>query len=32
VLVLQGIAFMVILAAETLYGRFRVFQPREQQK
>ena len=31
VLVLQGIAFMVILAAETLYGRFRVFQPREQQ-
>jgi len=29
VLVLQGIAFMVILAAETLYGRFRVFQPRE---
>jgi len=32
VLVLQGIAFMVILAAETLYGRFRVFQPREPQK
>ena len=29
VLVLQGIAFMVILASETLYGRFRVFQPRE---
>jgi simple sugar transport system permease protein len=28
VLVLQGIAFMVILAAETLYGRWRVFQPR----
>jgi simple sugar transport system permease protein len=28
VLVLQGIAFMVILAAETLYGRFRAFQPR----
>lgn len=28
VLVLQGIAFMVILAAETLYGRLRVFQPR----
>ena len=29
VLVLQGIAFMVILASETLYGRFRMFQPRE---
>jgi len=29
VLVLQGIAFMVILAAETLYGRYRIFQPRE---
>jgi simple sugar transport system permease protein len=28
VLVLQGIAFMVILAAETLYGRWRVFQQR----
>jgi len=28
VLVLQGIAFLVILAAETLYGRLRVFQPR----
>jgi simple sugar transport system permease protein len=28
VLVLQGIAFMVILAAETLYGRWRLFQPR----
>jgi len=28
VLVLQGIAFMVILAAETLYGRIRWFQPR----
>jgi simple sugar transport system permease protein len=28
VLVLQGIAFMVILAAETLYGRWRAFQPR----
>jgi len=27
VLVLQGIAFMVILAAETLYGRYKVFQP-----
>jgi len=32
VLVLQGIAFMMILAAETLYGRFPIFQPREQQK
>jgi len=29
VLVLEGIAFMVILASETLYGRFRMFQPRE---
>ncbi len=28
VLVLQGIAFMAILAAETLYGRWRWFQPR----
>lgn len=28
VLVLQGIAFMAILAAETLYGRARLFQPR----
>ena len=28
VLVLQGMAFMVILAAETLYGRFRLFQPK----
>jgi simple sugar transport system permease protein len=28
VLVLQGIAFMTILAAETLYGRFKLFQPR----
>jgi len=28
VLVLQGIAFLVILAAETLYGRFKIFQPR----
>lgn len=28
VLVLQGIAFMAILAAETLYGRGRWFQPR----
>ena len=27
VLVLQGIAFMVILAAETLYGRWKVFRP-----
>jgi general nucleoside transport system permease protein len=30
VLVLQGIAFMTILAAETLYGRWKVFQPRQQ--
>lgn len=29
VLVLQGIAFMLILASETLYGRFRIFQPRK---
>ncbi len=29
VLVLQGIAFIVILAAETLYGRFRVLQAKE---
>jgi simple sugar transport system permease protein len=29
VLVLQGIAFIVILAAETLYGRYRVFQAKE---
>ena len=28
VMVLQGIAFMVILAAETLYGRWKVFQPK----
>jgi simple sugar transport system permease protein len=28
VLVLQGMAFMVVLAAETLYGRFRLFQPK----
>jgi simple sugar transport system permease protein len=28
VLVLQGMAFMLVLAAETLYGRFKVFQPR----
>lgn len=28
VLVLQGIAFMVVLASETLYGRFKIFQPR----
>ena len=27
VLVLQGIAFIMILASETLYGRFRIFQP-----
>jgi len=28
VLVLQGIIFLVILAAETLFGRFRIFQPK----
>ncbi len=28
VLVLQGMAFMLVLAAETLYGRFRIFQPK----
>lgn len=28
VLLLQGIAFMVILASETLYGRVRLFQPK----
>lgn len=30
VLLLQGVAFLVILAAETCYGRWRVFQPRSQ--
>jgi general nucleoside transport system permease protein len=30
VLVLQGIAFMLILAGETMYGRLRIFQPRTQ--
>ncbi|MEI7968428.1 MAG: ABC transporter permease [Betaproteobacteria bacterium] len=29
VLVLQGIAFMTILASEACYGRFRIFQPGE---
>ena len=29
VMVLQGIIFVVILASETLYGRFRVFNPKE---
>ena len=28
VLVLQGVAFLLILASETLYGRLRVFRPR----
>ena len=28
VLVLQGIAFLLILASETLYGRFKIFSPR----
>ncbi len=29
VLVLQGIIFIVILLSETLYGRFRIFQPKD---
>jgi simple sugar transport system permease protein len=29
VLVLQGVAFMLILASETLYGRFRIGRPRQ---
>lgn len=29
VLVLQGIAFLLILASETLYGRFKIFKPQE---
>ena len=29
VLVLQGIIFVVILASETLFGRFRIFKPKE---
>jgi simple sugar transport system permease protein len=29
VLVLQGMAFMLILASETLYGRFAIFRPKE---
>ncbi len=29
VLVLQGIIFIVILASETLFGRFRIFRPKE---
>ena len=28
VLVLQGLAFLLILASETLYGRFPIFKPR----
>jgi ABC-type uncharacterized transport system permease subunit len=28
VLVLQGVAFLLILASETLYGRFKIFRPR----
>ena len=28
VLVLQGMIFVVVLASETLYGRFRIFRPR----
>jgi hypothetical protein len=27
VFVLQGLAFMLILASETLYGRLKIFQP-----
>jgi simple sugar transport system permease protein len=27
VLVLQGVAFMVILASEALYGRIKIFSP-----
>jgi hypothetical protein len=27
--VLQGIIFVVILASETLFGRFRLFKPKE---
>jgi ABC-type uncharacterized transport system permease subunit len=30
VLVLQGIIFVVILASETLFGRFRIFRPKEE--
>ena len=30
VLVLQGIAFLLILASETLYGRFKIFKPKEE--
>ncbi|HEX3970626.1 MAG TPA: ABC transporter permease [Stellaceae bacterium] len=30
VLVLQGIIFIVILASETLFGRFRLFRPKEE--
>jgi simple sugar transport system permease protein len=29
VVVLQGMAFMLILASETLYGRFKIFRPKE---
>jgi len=29
VLVLQGMAFILILASEALYGRFAIFRPRE---
>lgn len=29
VLVLQGMAFLMVLASETLYGRFKLFKPRE---
>ena len=29
VLVLQGIIFLMVLASDALYGRIRIFQPRE---
>jgi ABC-type uncharacterized transport system permease subunit len=29
ILVLQGIIFVTILVSETLYGRFKIFQPKE---
>jgi simple sugar transport system permease protein len=27
--VLQGMAFLMILAGETMFGRFKIFQPRQ---
>ena len=32
VLVLQGFIFVVLLARETLYGRFKIFQRREERR